>query len=226
MLLGAIAAAAPPRVPGPPHNPRTLARAILADTARYHVTQPQVRERPKSWLQRAWDWAALQWGRLLHALLGNVRLRPKTGVALGGALLLLIALLSAAALAKVAGALWRGPAARAPSAGATPLLTGAELYERSLAAAERHAFTRAFELLFAATIATLERRGVTRCEPSATVGDVRRDVRERAATLVAAFDAVAAPFTAAVYAARAPGHADWENANAAFLTLLPGRDVA
>lgn len=219
MLLGV------PIVPLPPRDPGTLARAILADTARYHLTQPQLRERPKNWLERAWDWVALQWSRLMGSLLGNLRVSAKTGSVLGAVLLFVLGATVLGAIARTLAALARGTVARAPVASSPRLPDARELYERSVEAAERKALTQALEILFSAAVASLAERGVTRYGSGATVGDLRRELRVRDPALVATFDAIAGPFTSAVYAQRPPGDADWKRAREAFLALWSERDA-
>lgn len=215
-----------PNAPAPPRDPGTLARAILSDSSRYHLTQPQVRERSKNWLERAWDWSALQWSRLLESLLRNVRFSGKASIGLGAVLLFLLAAGLLAMIARALAALTRGGAKRATGACPAQSQDVRQLYVRSTDAAARHSLTLAMQLLFAAAVAALAERGVTRYGSGATVGDLRREVRSHDASLVAAFDAIAGPFTSAVYAERPPGEADWARARDAFLGLWKDRDAA
>ena len=55
---------------------------------------------------------------------------------------------------------------------------------------------------------------------SATVGDLRRELRAHNARLVAPFDAVAAPFVQEAYAERTVDEPQWHRARDAFATLL------
>jgi len=210
----------------PPRDPGTLARTILSDTSRYHLARVQMAKRPKNWLERAWDWIALQWSRLLRALFSKVRVPARASTAIGDAVEFVFIALLVLAFAKIFRVLrWRANA-RAPLAPGSEIPDARALYDRSLAAAADGVLTHAIELLFAAAVATLDRRGLTRYAPSSTVGDFRRDLRARDASLVGTFDAIAAPFTAAVYAERPPNEADWARARAAFLLLQTERDAA
>jgi hypothetical protein len=75
-------------------------------------------------------------------------------------------------------------------------------------------------LLFAATVALLDRQGAVDGTASATVGDLRRELRAGNARLVGPFDAVAAPFVQEAYAERAVDEPQWHRARDAFATLL------
>jgi hypothetical protein len=74
-------------------------------------------------------------------------------------------------------------------------------------------------LLFGATVALLDGRGAVAASRSATVGDLRRELRARDAPLVAAFDAVAAPFVEKAYAERRVDEPQWHRARDAFVVL-------
>jgi hypothetical protein len=69
-------------------------------------------------------------------------------------------------------------------------------------------------------VALLDRRGAADGTASATVGDLRRELRASDARLVAPFDAVAAPFVQEAYAERAVDEPQWHRARDAFATLL------
>ena len=77
------------------------------------------------------------------------------------------------------------------------------LYKQACNAAGRGDYGTAALLLFAAMIALLDRQGAVDATASATVGDLRRELRAGNARLVAPFDAVAAPFVQEAYAERA-----------------------
>jgi hypothetical protein len=69
-------------------------------------------------------------------------------------------------------------------------------------------------------LALLDRRGAANLSSSATVGDLRRDLRARHREMLAPFDAVAATFVQRAYAERAIDEPQWERARAAFVALI------
>jgi hypothetical protein len=66
------------------------------------------------------------------------------------------------------------------------------LFQKAREAASRSEYGRAALLLFAATVALLDLRGAVSGNRSATVGDLRRELRSTDASLVALFDAMGA----------------------------------
>ena len=93
------------------------------------------------------------------------------------------------------------------------------LYRLACAAASRADYGGAALLLFAATVALLDREGAVDGSSSATVGDLRRELRARNAALIGAFDTVAGPFVQKAYAERAIDEPQWDRARHAFVTL-------
>jgi hypothetical protein len=71
-------------------------------------------------------------------------------------------------------------------------------------------------LLFASTLALLDVRGVVPADASATVGDVRRQLRRSDASAVSSFDLVAGAFVAGTYAERPIGEPEWQRARDAY----------
>ena len=69
-------------------------------------------------------------------------------------------------------------------------------------------------------VALLDRQGAVDASASATVGDLRRELRAHNARLVAPFDAVAAPFVQEAYAERTVDEPQWHRARDAFAALL------
>ncbi len=204
----------------PPHDPAAVARAILSDSSRYHLALSHVRVRPKSWLQNGFEWVRDRYDALVHALAAHVHVSRTESFALGGLVIAVLAVVMGVAAFRLlrelnpetvrparTNAIESGPDARA-------------LYARSLRAAQAGQFARATTLLFAAAVAGLDLRGTLRGDPSATVGEFRRALRARDATLLPKFDAIARPFTAAAYAERSIDEAEWTSARAAFAQLV------
>ncbi len=98
-----------------------------------------------------------------------------------------------------------------------------DLYREACAAANRGEHGAAALFLFAATVALLHGRGAVTASRSATVGDLRRQLRVRDANLVGPFDAVAAPFVQRAYAERAIGAPQWDRARFAYEELLSSK---
>lgn len=194
---------------GLPFAPKHLAAMI--------VREPRFRPAPPpadDLFARLANWFA----RLWRALFGNVHIGTHTLPAIGD---LLIAVLCALVL--IAGVRLAWQAMRASpdqSLRAEPESTrpqsAAEWYARSVEAAERGTYGVAMAALFRATLARLDTRGVLHDDGARTVGECRRSVRRNAPALASAFDAVARPFTAAVYAEEILDRARWEAARAAY----------
>ncbi len=202
------------------HDPAALARAILADSSRYHLALNHARARPKSWLQLAFEWVRDRYEALMHALTAHVHVSG-TASMISGALII-------AALACVLGlAAFRLLRELNPETRIAARTRAIEnrpdahaLYARSLQAAQERQFARATMLLYAAAVAGLDLRGTLQGDPSATVGEFRRTLRALDATLLPQFDAIALPFAAAAYAERSIDEAEWKRARAAFAQLL------
>jgi hypothetical protein len=93
------------------------------------------------------------------------------------------------------------------------------LYAQALTSAERGEYAAAARWLFRAMLALLDLRGSVRDDLSATVGELRRRLRDREGTSVPAFDAVASAFVAGTYAERPLDAAQWERARKAYADL-------
>jgi hypothetical protein len=204
-----------------------LARAIL-QSKRYHLSAPHVAQRPKTWLQIAFDWARDVYDRLLRALTAHVHVSHAAGVVFGGVIVVALLALLLVVVLRLTGVLVpekRNAIARAATAGGAADARG--LYDRSVRAAAEGDFERAVVLLFAATLAGLSGRGIVRDDASATVEEFSRALRANDPARASQFESIAQPFTAVAYAERAVGASEWSNAHAAFSELLgPVRDAA
>lgn len=94
------------------------------------------------------------------------------------------------------------------------------LYNEACDLAARGEYGAAALVLFAATVALLVRQGVVDGMPSATVGDLLRQLRASDAGFAPEFNAVAAPFVQKAYADRPVHAAQWQRADSAFVALL------
>lgn len=203
-----------------PPDLATLAQRELATPGRYHLTQPIAAPVSEPLWLRVWRWIANRWQQLWHAIFGRVRVGKAQAASIGdvllfavGALLIyvVIRLVREVQFARSGAGEVAEPLAEAPSPRG--------LYKRACAAAAAGDYGSAALLLFAATVALLDRRGAVDLTSSATVGDLRRALRSRERALVPAFDAVAAPFVQRAYGDRTLDESQWTAARAAYDTL-------
>jgi hypothetical protein len=202
-----------------PPDLRAFAERELATPGRYRLaSRAAVVSEP--WWMRAWDWLAERWQRLWNAVFARVHVGRATAASMGDALLVLVGLVSIFVvvrllmnihLARSSASLDSTPLEERPSPRA--------LYKEACNAANRGDYGGAALLLFAATLALLDRQGAVEAARSATVGDFRRALRGRDATLLPSFDAVAAPFVQRAYAERAVDELQWRHAREAFESL-------
>jgi hypothetical protein len=201
--------------PDPGVSLQRVAARELAVPGRYRLASPAAPRPEPTWWQRLWSWLHDRWDDFWSFVFGRVALGSRAAAAIGDAALIAVLL-----------ALWRLAAAfggrrRAPS-NARPLPAppdAAALYARACARAGEGRYADAARLLFAATLAVLDVKGTVRENASATVGDVRRELRARAAPAVPAFDDVASAFVAGTYAQRPVASGDWERARSAYARL-------
>jgi hypothetical protein len=208
----------------PPANLDALARRELAVAGKYRLREPAAGPaEAEPWWARAWHWLRDRWNQFWHAFFARVHIGARGASAIGDAVLAIVG----GVLLLVAFLLLRNLRVRraAKSAPSSPLPLRADsalLYQDACSAANRGDYGNAALLLFAATVALLDRNGAVDGEPSATVGDLRRELRVGGAALVGPFDAVASAFTQRAYAERSVEAAQWERARDAFGALQRG----
>jgi hypothetical protein len=202
-----------------PPDLRALAQHELDTAGRYRLSQP-VRAPAKSWWERALEWLADRWQKGWNAVFGRVHVGKQQAASIGDVLLLLVGLLLIFVvmrlvreiyLAREAASTLFEPLAIPPSPRA--------LYKRACDRANAGDYGNAALLLFAATVAFLDRRGAVDASSTATVGDLRRSLRARYAAWLTPFDTVAAPFVQTAYAERPIDEAQWQRAEAAYAIL-------
>ncbi len=201
---------------------KMLAQRELAPPGRYRLAQSPAPRKP--WWSGIWDWIAGRWQQFWHTLFGHVRVGSTTAASIGDVLLAIVALILLITIVRLVRNI---QITRAASSGARaePLRDAppaAELYRQACDAANRRDYGAAALLLFAATVALLDARGAVVANRSATVGDLRRQLRASDANLVDPFDAVAAPFVQRAYAERAVGEPQWNRARFAYQELAAG----
>ena len=213
------------RPSAPAADQRALAARELA-SGRYDLRDGAKPPAKTAW-QRFWEWAGAQWNRLMDALFGRVHLNGASSAALGDVLIALAVAAICWALVRFMMSLEidRARASRA----FTPLAhqkNARALYLAACALAQSGAFEAAAQKLFLAAITALDLRGVLHENPSATVGDMRRVLRDRNAALLAPFDEVAAPFVAATYAQTRVAPEQWSQAVQAYARLIAAEAAA
>ena len=216
-------APAPAPVASPP-NLRALAQREFAVKGRYQLAESAVVAAGEPWWLQALQWIYNRWQRFWDLLFARVHVGPQGAASLGDVLLVLVGILMIFVVVRLLRNLQversqSGPRAAPLQEPPAPLA----LYEQACNAAGRGDYGAAALLLFAAMVALLDRRGAADGTASATVGDLRRELRASDARLVAPFDAVAAPFVQEAYAERAVDEPQWHRARDAFATLLQER---
>ncbi len=194
-----------------------LAKHELGIPGRYQLVRSLPSAATQPWWRRALQWLADRWQWFWRTIFSRVHVGKEQAASIGDLLLVVILLL----LLFVAARLLRNlqfsrsnlrtnaaPLAEAPSPDF--------LYKRACDAASRGEYGNAAVLLFTATVGLLDRRGAVKAGGSATVGDLRRELRAADAALVEPFDAVAGPFVEKAYAERSVAQPQWDRARDAF----------
>jgi hypothetical protein len=211
---------APQTGPEPRADLQALAQRELATPGRYQLTTPRVATvRGEPWWLREWarlhDW----WSNLWRIIFAHAPGRSTT-LAIGDVLIALVALMLIVVGIRLLRELRIERARSNRNAEALTELPDAQtLYRRACDAAGRGDYGGAALLLFAATIALLDKRGAIALTSSATVGELRSELRARDAALLGPFDTVAAPFVQRAYADRTITSLEWEHAQRAFEAL-------
>jgi hypothetical protein len=199
---------------------RSLAQRELSVRGRYQIGSPPAPVMGQTWWQRAWNWIGDRWHRFWEALFGRAHVGRAAAADVGDGLLVLIGLLFLYVVIRVfVGVQLERSSLRMKSAPVADPPSPRGLYKRACAAAAGGDYGAAALLLFAATVALLDRQGAVDAASSATVGDLRRSLRAHRASLVAPFDIVAMPFVQRAYAERAVDESQWERARSAFENL-------
>lgn len=204
-----------------PPDLRVLAQRELSTAGRYQLSQPVAPPIGEPWWLRALRWMADRWHQLWNALFGRVRVGKAEAANFGDALLVIVGLLLLFVVIRLLQELYVARSgARAVSEPLVEPPTPRALYRQACDAALRGDYGSAALLLFAATIALLDRRGAIDVASSATVGDLRRALQGRNAEFVAPFDAVAAAFVQRAYAERPVDEPHWQRARTAYEMIM------
>ena len=207
-----------------PADLQALAQRELGTPGRYQLAKPPPpAPAAEPWWQRVWRWLEDRWQQLWRALFGRVHVGKGQAASIGDVLLVIVGLIFIVVVVRLLRNLqFARSRSRLRSEPLEEPPTPRALYRQACNAASRADYGGAALLLFAATVALLDRQGAVEGRSSATVGDLRRALRARNAALVGAFDTVAAPFVQKAYAERAVDEPQWQVARDAFLTLDGG----
>lgn len=195
-----------------------LASHELAIPGRYqlaHAPPPH-----ESLWTRIWNWIANRWERLWRALFGRAHVGPKAAANIGDVLLAVIGLVLLYVIIRLLGSLqFSRSSSRVEIEALDERPSPRALYNLARRAANDGDYGTAALLLFAATVALLDRRGAVELKSSSTVGDLRRSLRKRDTAMLPPFDAVAAPFVQRLYAERPIDEPQWQRALSAYESL-------
>jgi len=203
-----------------PHPPHDIVRAVrdeLATPGRYQL-HASAAPAQRSWLETAIRWIGDAFDKFEHALAARIHIGPTGAGILGNVLvfgsLAVIAVIAARFLVSMQ--IERGDYTAAPL---VPARSALALSRAASEAASSGDFVRAIRLLFAAAVVMLDLRGVVEDEESATINDLRRELRARRGDAEAPFAAIARAYTAAAYAETRVDEDVWREASAAYARL-------
>lgn len=204
-------------MPRPPHDLVRAVRAELATPGRYHFETPHGIRR--SWLEVAFAWIADRYREFVQALSAHLHVSAR-GVSLAGDVLVVLAVIAIGVIgAQLLLALQTERLSRAHALALAPARSAHALARRAAEAAERGAYASAIRLLFTAAVTLLDLRGVVHDDESATINDLRREIRERNTGAEEPFVAIASAYTAAAYAEERLDAGAWERARDAYRRL-------
>ena len=204
--------------PRPPVDLVQAVRAELATPGCYHLAPPRAVRR--SWLEMLFGWLADRYTQFVHALSAHLHVGAR-GLSLAGDVIIVacvIVLGVVAARLLIALQLERSRASEA-----VPLGSGRSAFALSQSAAAAAAsgeYNRAVRLLFAAAVTLLDLRGVLHDDASATIDELRRELRARNAAADAPFAEIATVYAATAYAERPADSVSWERARARYDELM------
>jgi hypothetical protein len=200
----------------PPIDPALAAQRELQTPLRYRLAGPQVAP-DQNWWAQLWRWLWDRWDALLKALERNVRIGSGSRVAIGDVLLVVVGSALVFLVVRLLSSFVWAPASAGATYSAVATRKSAQaLLARATEAAERGEYGRAIRLLFVSAVALLDLRGELRDDESATVGELRRELRGRGSAVEPAFADLARAFTATAYAERLADGQAWRSARASY----------
>jgi hypothetical protein len=200
----------------PPLDIEQTVRAELATPGRYHLT---VATAHPSILAEAWEWLAVRWGAFWDSIARHFSMGHGTMTFIGDAMVVVCGSIIVFGAVHLLVRLQIESARRADS---VPLERPRNAQTYAIAAADAATagdYTRAVRLLFIAAVTLLDLRGVVHDQRSATVNDLRREVRHRDAQLEAPFVTLARAYTSAAYAEEPLDEPAWTSAQDAYTQL-------
>jgi hypothetical protein len=208
----------------PPHDLSALAQREFAIVGRYRLSDSPPAPAAEPWWSRPLRWLGARLAQLRDALFTRVHVGRAAAASVGDVLLVVVGLLLFFVVVRL---LRNLQIRRATSRLAyRPMEAPPDpqaLYDDARRAASAGEYGTAALLLFAAMVALLDGRGLVENTRSATVGELRRELRSSDAGLISRFDAIAAPFVAKAYAERVVEAPQWDRAHDAFAALLQER---
>jgi hypothetical protein len=201
---------------------RATAARELAAPGRYDLTERQVRPREKTLWERFWDGARDLYDKFWNAVFGRIHLGPQGSLAFGDAMIALFAtiVLVVGVRLLIGLQIERSARNRGKFEAIEVSRSAHALYLQACDLAKNARFAMAVRVLFLAAVVALDLRGVLRDDASATVGDLRRTLRERDGRMVPPFDEVADAFIAAAYAEREILSDEWQRALDGYRALI------
>jgi hypothetical protein len=203
-------------IPSPPLDPNLTVQQILAEPAFRNVRAGDAS--PSGWDQ-FWAWLGQQIGQLLRGFIGAVS--GDTGRLIGdllfGAAIVGIIVVVCYLLLAFAASRARGPLVSEPDladARRAPNLIGL-----AQAAADEGDYARAIAMLFSASLAIFDEKGVVAYDATRTAWEYERLLRARSSDAITPFRQIVRAFVGIAFAAGRATRADYEEARGAVASI-------
>lgn len=197
----------------PPHDIVRAVRAELTIPGRYQL---HVAAQRKSWFDLLLQKLDELYEAFIHAIARSIHIGPNVAAAIGDIVAVALVLAVAVVIARLLAGMPSDESAFGDAEALLPQRNAQALARAAGEAASRGEYARAVRLLFGASVVLLDLRGVVHDDESATINELRRKLRARAAEATEPFGVIARAYTAAAYAERGVDEATWLDAARAY----------
>lgn len=199
--------------PIPPHDIVRAVQTELATPGRYHL---HVVHQSSSWLQAVWSWLVDRFGWFIRLLTSHVHVGKTGATVFGDGLVLFAILVVTFVAARLLMSLQLESDRLGDPQSLLPARNAQALSRTAAALAASGDYARAIRMLFAAAIVLLDLRGAVVDDESATINQLRRELRTRGSVAEVPFSEIARVYTTVAYAESGVDESMWQRAHEAY----------